>query len=397
MIPPRTRTWGRIWMLGLGLCALLATSAHAQAPKEDLKDKKDQVRRLGEERIQIEAEMQRFSASEKEMKLEVENLSQAIRDSRSRKMKLLADIAIQQANKKALEKSLAALRGTIRGGKNRIALRMRRLYRVLKAQQSASLYQMANNRYYSKDSHYLALMQRSDQQALKAYNQLYEERRENQNQLARSLEYLEQLRVDLEQESDVLAERQGNLRDSMDDITRNRKLYSQYLEEIGKAMEGMQSTISSLEETQRNNAVSLHPTTVAGMRGTLDAPVKGSLIAAFGQQDPRYNLKKFQRGVVIRVAESAEVRSVAQGTAVHAGPFRGYQSLVVLDHGNGVFTVYGHMEDLRVQRGMQIAPGTVLGRATYQPLSDAHDVYFELRLNGQPQDPMEWLLPNALR
>jgi len=59
----------------------------------------------------------------------------------------------------------------------------------------------------------------------------------------------------------------------------------------------------------------------------------GEVLAGFGAQDPRYDLKKTQRGIIVRVAPKAVVAAVAAGRAVHAGPFRGYQSLVVLDHG----------------------------------------------------------------
>jgi septal ring factor EnvC (AmiA/AmiB activator) len=130
--------------------------------------------------------------------------------------------------------------------------------------------------------------------------------------------------------------------------------------------------------------------------GTLPPPVAGKIIARFGDQDPRYNLKKFQRGIVLRVDKNAPVSAVAGGKAVHAGAFRGYQSLVVLDHGNGLFTVYGHLEDLGVKRGEWVDSGKRLGQATYQPLDQAYDVYFEIRHNGKPDDPLRWIKPVPL-
>ncbi len=82
---------------------------------------------------------------------------------------------------------------------------------------------------------------------------------------------------------------------------------------------------------------------------------------------------------------------------MHAGPLRGYQALVVLDHGKGLFTVYGHLEQLAVKRGQRVAQGARLGRATYQPVDQAYNVYFEIRLRGRPDDPLRWLAPGALR
>jgi septal ring factor EnvC (AmiA/AmiB activator) len=132
------------------------------------------------------------------------------------------------------------------------------------------------------------------------------------------------------------------------------------------------------------------------LRGKLPPPVQGQVVAAFGRRDPRYALNKFQRGIVIRTGAEAQVTAVAPGRVVHAGPFRGYQELVVLDHGKGLFTVYGHLTDLRVQREARVPAAARLGSATYQPIDGGYSVYFELRLNGKPDDPLQWLQPGAL-
>jgi len=97
------------------------------------------------------------------------------------------------------------------------------------------------------------------------------------------------------------------------------------------------------------------------------------------------------------VPEAAAVHAVAPGRVVHAGPFRGYQELVVLDHGKGLFTVYGHLEELRVERGSFIAAGSPLGAATFQPVNNVYDLYFEIRLKGKPVDPLQWLKPGSLK
>ncbi len=97
------------------------------------------------------------------------------------------------------------------------------------------------------------------------------------------------------------------------------------------------------------------------------------------------------------VVKNAPVRAVAGGRAVHAGKFRGYQALVVLDHGQGLFTVYGHLQDLTVKRGQWVRQGASLGRGTYQPVDQAYNVYFEVRHNGIPDDPLGWIQPGRLR
>ncbi len=158
----------------------------------------------------------------------------------------------------------------------------------------------------------------------------------------------------------------------------------------------MEAALVSLERKSRESGPPVPLPDPGTLRGRLPPPSRGRIIAAFGEQDPRYALKKFQRGLVIRVAEAARVSAVAPGRVVHAGPFRGYQQLVVLDHGHGLFTVYGHLEKLRIKRGGWVRAGARLGEATYQPIGGAYDIYFEIRMNGKPVDPGGWLRPGSL-
>ena len=158
----------------------------------------------------------------------------------------------------------------------------------------------------------------------------------------------------------------------------------------------MATAIERMEARRKPAPAVPDPVDPKTLEGTLPAPVSGRVVAEFGRQDPRYALKKFQRGIVIRVAEDASVHAVAAGMVVHAGPFRGYQELVVLDHGQGFFSVYGHLERLAFERGESVQAGDALGRPAYQPVGEGYDVYFEVRLHGKPQDPELWLKPGSL-
>jgi septal ring factor EnvC (AmiA/AmiB activator) len=85
-------------------------------------------------------------------------------------------------------------------------------------------------------------------------------------------------------------------------------------------------------------------------------------------------------------------------TAVHAGKvafadqFTGFGRLVIVEHGQGVFSLYGHLESLAVTRGVQVPAGAVLGTSGRTP-GGRDAVYFELRIDGRPVDPLQWLKP----
>jgi septal ring factor EnvC (AmiA/AmiB activator) len=206
---------------------------------------------------------------------------------------------------------------------------------------------------------------------------------------------LESLKGELDEERKLLTEREAGLRESLKNLRKNQELYGQYLGELETSQNAVESALVKMEQTPA--AAQQIPSDPTALRGKLPPPVPGTVVAKFGQQDPRYQLKKFQRGIAIRVAEGAAVNAVAGGSVVHAGPFRGFQELVVLDHGKGLYTVYGHLENLTVQKGQWVVGATALGKATYLPEDEAYTVYFEIRVNGKPEDPLQWLEPGKLK
>jgi len=84
------------------------------------------------------------------------------------------------------------------------------------------------------------------------------------------------------------------------------------------------------------------------------------------------------------------VHAVHDGTVAFADTFTGYGRLVIVDHGNQTFTLYGNLGELQVVKGAHVSKGAVVGSVG---LSDgqAGVLYFELRVDGRPVDPLQWL------
>jgi len=382
--------------LAAGPAPVRAADPPAAAPATTT-DRRTQIRQLGRERTQAQQQLEQIKASESELRSEIEKLAELVGESHQRKEALAQRIQREQAVAAQQQKEARRLEDEIKAGQRRIGQRLRRLYRFAKQGNSALLFQMARYRTFAKDTRYVALLQDADLAAIAHYEELGQQLVEKKQQVEASLQRLLALRQELDDESKQLADREAFLHAAMSDAAKNRTMYRKYLADVQQMMTRMETAVTRMEQQSRTAAAPPAPKLPKELRGTLPPPVDGKVIAAFGAQDPRYDLKKLQRGIVVRVAAKAAVKAVAAGRAVHAGPFRGYQALVVLDHGHGLFTVYGHLQDLKVKRGDWVPQGTVLGQATYQPVDDAYDVYFEIRNDGKPDDPLAWIKPGGLR
>ncbi|MBE3100336.1 MAG: peptidoglycan DD-metalloendopeptidase family protein, partial [Planctomycetes bacterium] len=130
-------------------------------------------------------------------------------------------------------------------------------------------------------------------------------------------------------------------------------------------------------------------------RGELDWPAEGDVASGFGpRRDPQFGTTTISSGIEIAAAEGASARAVHEGTVAFAGAFTGFGQLVVLDHGGQSYSLYGHLASLTVRRGMRVERGHALGVVGRGP-TGRPSLYFELRIDGQPVDPVQWLRPKA--
>lgn len=127
-------------------------------------------------------------------------------------------------------------------------------------------------------------------------------------------------------------------------------------------------------------------TPIQDFRGVLDWPVEGEVTLGFGPRtDPTYRTEVPHNGIEISSREAdGAVRAVYPGKVLYAAPFEGYGRTVVLHHAGRVFTLYAGLEELRAERGDVLELADPVGSASGR-------VYFEIRRENRPEDPLAWL------
>ena len=121
-------------------------------------------------------------------------------------------------------------------------------------------------------------------------------------------------------------------------------------------------------------------------------PVIGHLTGTFGERmDPFSGEGAFHTGVDISSQYGDGVRVTADGIVVEAGDHAGYGRLVVVDHGFGLTTYYGHLSSFSVLVGQQLRRGDTVGNVGVSGRSTGPHVHYEVRINGAPVNPMRYL------
>ncbi len=127
----------------------------------------------------------------------------------------------------------------------------------------------------------------------------------------------------------------------------------------------------------------------AGSRGKLPWPVNGRLLARYGTQRGD-DARTTWDGVLIGAAAGSQVRAVSGGRVVFADWLRGSGLLVILDHGNGYLSLYGHNQSLLKDAGDIVKAGEPIATVGTSGGQDTPALYFAIRQQGRPSDPAQW-------
>jgi septal ring factor EnvC (AmiA/AmiB activator) len=171
----------------------------------------------------------------------------------------------------------------------------------------------------------------------------------------------------------------------MSEIDSRRDLTAQYVGELQVAYDRVQQQLNASEGPGEAVTVPLLP-----FRGVLDWPTSGKLNSRFGQAEGRLGGSAVRNGIEIAAAEDVPVRAVHGGTVAYADAFTGLGTLVILDHGANNYSLYGYLGSVSVQAGAIVETGAEVGRVGPSPAGPPA-LYFELRIDGKPTDPVQWL------
>lgn len=158
----------------------------------------------------------------------------------------------------------------------------------------------------------------------------------------------------------------------------DEKRLARVVEEIGKVLSARPGAGYGRPDRVPDAASAAGP--FSALKGRLRLPVRGELARRQGAA----------KGLFIRAAEGEPVRAVAAGRVVYAEWMRGFGNLLIVDHGEDYFSVYGNNETLLKQAGDAVAPGETLATVGASGGNEETGLYFELRHLGRAFDPLGW-------
>lgn len=375
------------WLLPALLIALNATAEAAPEPLE----KEQAETRLAEVVRAISALKERLESSRADQRKEQAQLRQL-------------DLAIQKADLDFRELSEQ------KSGHQRELARLedqRNVYLAGIGERLERLAEQLNAAYRSSGQTRLKLILNQDDpeklgRMLAYYDYMNRAQVEKISRLKEALTTLESMQQSIDRELQRIESVQMEQAAVLDELEQQREKRQALLAQLSDQIRTGESRLDELQQNRKDLEALLERLSdvladippdlgeragIAGRKGRLPMPATGPVRHAFGQT--RLGGMRWQ-GWLIGVDRGTEVRSVAYGRVAFADWLRGYGLLLIIDHGQGYMSLYGHNESLLHEVGNWVEPGQVISIVGDNP-GNEQGLYFELRRNGKAVDPAAWL------
>lgn len=392
--------WLRWACLNIALLALLTGGPGLvdAAPAAERQAKAQELQRLQEQIRALRAALAADQAQRKDLRAELHTAEQGI----AKVTRIMAELE-QQAQAHA-------------AGLQRLVQREETLRTDL-SQQRAALVALARSAFIAgRQEQIKLLLNQQDPVAagrtLVYYEYLNRARTERIASVTGRLRELEQVRADILQRQEELEELRAQHLQQRQALEEFRRVRTALLERVNSEIRDRQVELKRLLEDEARLRQVLReldrsrPATppsapppaatsradpkdpFAGLKGTLSWPVSGALLATYGATRSVGDLR--WRGVLIGAPEGQAVRAIARGQVVFADWLRGFGLLLIIDHGGGYMSLYGHNKSLLKRVSEWVEPGEVIAEVGSNDGQAKPGLYFEIRHNGEPVDPGLW-------
>jgi murein hydrolase activator len=371
------------------LVLVLAAAQQTPTPPETTPaaaSDEDRLKRVQERKAALEQELEHLRGEEKSLLGEVEQLELELRLRTEELQEIQLSLRRTRAQLDATVARVSRLEASLAAARPVLAAHARALYKLGDMSYLRLLLSIDRPSDFFRGYRFVSTLARHDNARVAAF-------RADLRALATEKADLEQktresiaLRTELATARRRLDAQRQKKTDLLTSIVEKKELNAAYVEELAQAETRLQQLLAGLAE----GTVTMP---LGAFRGSLPWPVEGRVLVGFGRRKhPRFDTYTLHNGIELDAPPDTPVRAVHEGRVVFADRFLGYGLMVIVDHGGKHHSLYAQLGELAVVPGQTVSAGTVVG-TTGTGGAEGPGLYFEMRYQGRPEDPLEWLEP----
>jgi len=391
--------------LFLSLCLCLLAGAALAAPsgrQEELEDLRSRIQALQKEVEQATETQSEAADALKKSERRISDVNRGLRQLEIRQRELSKSL-------KQLEQDTETTRADIADQQSRLAELLRQRYIHGDNDAIKLMLNGQNPGEAARNLEYYGYIGRARSDLIHEYQASLDRIQELEATIRQKQTSLDQVKQDRVEKKKALesekAERQDVLyklssqirrqRGEIDNLVQDQKRLAALIDRLAKLAAKRKATKPSPapakpgEKVERVADSSFAGLDFAKLKGKLALPVAGEILHRFGQRRPGGG--PAWKGLFISARQGQEVRAVGSGKVAFADWLRGFGNLLIVDHGDGYLSLYSNNESLYKQPGDPVQAGDVVATVGATGGQDEPGLYFELRRQGKPFDPMTWV------
>jgi septal ring factor EnvC (AmiA/AmiB activator) len=264
---------------------------------------------------------------------------------------------------------------------DRFSSGLRALYKVSRVPLEVYLFSLSSGTDLLKRDKYLRVLIEHHAQLTETYKHELALKRGDERKLVENRIQMHQLISEEEKRKEKVRRLRNTEQAKLKSTLSQKAICEGSITEIEKRSKLIQSLIGRLERERRS--LSYGKSKYGMLKGKLRLPVQGKVVSLFKERG--------QNGIEIEASIGAPVRAVLPGKVVYADWFKGFGNLMIIDHGDGIYTISGNCSWLGKKSGDTVSEGEVIARVGNSESDRVPSLYFEIRHRGKPQDPLEWI------
>jgi len=322
-------------------------------------------------------------------------LQQQLRDAELAIGELSQQIAANDAVRDRLAQELGTLRSRLRTLAERrqhqevlIAAQLRAAFQLRKEKPVKVLLNQQDPALISRAMTYVAYLNRARAQQIAAFSATIDELAATEADIAKKSEAVASLTRELTRQKAVLDLQQSARQQTLAGLNKAIRSDSEQLRQHQEDRQRLEALLNTVEDVATSFAATEDARPFPERKGKMKWPAQGKVINHFGSTRNSGGLR--WQGVVIQAPRSSRVHAIHHGRVVFANWFRGQGLLLIIDHGDGYMSLYGHNESLLRQTGDWVKAGEPIATIGASGGQSDHGLYFEIRHKGKASNPSKW-------
>ena len=344
---------------------------------------------------------------EKKVSGELEKIDKNLKEKETSLKLLSQDLVKVERNLEKTGREIDKATAEAEKKKQQIRMRLNALYKAGELGSARMFFASESFPQMLENQRYMQGVLQGDRRLFSDYSERVAQLRDLKDTLERDMDRKENIRTNIaEKKQEIEAEKEKKA-SYLAKVRATSKSQKAALRELEANARRLQNMIERLEASQRKSYSKksgkrrllgerepLPPVAdkgFAAQRGRLAVPARGEIVEYFGRhKHPEYNSYTVSNGISIAAPQGSDIRSVFEGQVIFADYFKGYGNMVIIDHGGGYFSLYGHASRIKKKVGAQVSRNDVIASVGDVDSPRGPLLYFELRFQGKPIDPTPW-------